>query len=502
MNCLVWNCRGAGGRFFPSLIRDYIKIYHIDFIAILETRISGIKAEKVIKKIGMDKCAKVEAIGFSGGIWCLWKSSCPPITVIASSRYCIHLKVNGNAPSAWYLSIIYASPQLGHREETWEELRQFKDSINLPWCLAGDFNTVLFSHEKDGGAPVNQASSTAFMNCINDCNLVDLGYSGPEFTWSRGNLRERLDRVLSNTAWHALFPNSTVTHLSLSSSDHCGLWLRLNNDLNSSEVTQNFKFLSPWLEHPEFKNQVISTWRDSSQWADNIQRMASNLSIWNKEVFGNIFKRKQRILRRLEVINRKLLEGNNDRLTILKQNLWTEYNTIIKDEEAYWLHHSKSKWISLGDCNTRFFHQAAIQRRRRNRISALLNEDGQWVYEDSDLYDLVLHFYKNLYTSLNYTPPPFHTVTSFPPIKDHDLYFLSKEVDIEETRKALFSMGNLKSPGPYGFHPVFFKSQWEVVGPSLHHFVQQCFLSPENIKEVNHTLITLIPKCEDPTLVS
>ncbi|MCI77954.1 non-LTR retroelement reverse transcriptase, partial [Trifolium medium] len=39
-------------------------------------------------------------------------------------------------------------------------------------------------------------------------------------------------------------------------------------------------------------------------------------------------------------------------------------------------------------------------------------------------------------------------------------------------------MGNLKAPGPDGFHPIFFMSQWEVVGPSLHQFVEKCFTSP------------------------
>ncbi|GAU21713.1 hypothetical protein TSUD_180570 [Trifolium subterraneum] len=243
MNCLVWNCRGAIGHNFPSLIRDYTRIYHIDFLAILETCINGNADEKVIKKFGMDNCVRVDAIGFSGGIWHLWRSNCPPITVISTSHHCIHLKINGNSSSACCLSIVYASPQLRHKENTREELRHLKDSLNIPWCIAGDFNIVLFGHEKIDGAPVNQSSCNAFLNCINDCKLVDLGCSGPEFTCSRGNLRERLDRVLISTSWKTLFPNSSVTHLSISLYDHCGLWLRLRP--NHHGARNNFKFLCP-----------------------------------------------------------------------------------------------------------------------------------------------------------------------------------------------------------------------------------------------------------------
>lgn len=68
MNCLVWNCKGAGKRNFPGLIRNCVRMYKLCFLAILEPRISGRCAEKVIDRLGFDGAARVEAIGFSGGI--------------------------------------------------------------------------------------------------------------------------------------------------------------------------------------------------------------------------------------------------------------------------------------------------------------------------------------------------------------------------------------------------------------------------------------------------
>lgn len=183
MNSLIWNCRGAGGRNFASMIRDFLSIYQLDFIAIIEPRISGPTADRVIKKIGLVEGARVDARGFSGGIWCLWRSSFISVSVISTSRYCVHLKMNPSSPSFWYISVIYASPNANNREEVWQEIRDFKDAYPGPWALAGDFNSIVSENERFGGAAYNNRSNNAFVECIEDCGLIDMGFSGPPFTW-------------------------------------------------------------------------------------------------------------------------------------------------------------------------------------------------------------------------------------------------------------------------------------------------------------------------------
>lgn len=75
-----------------------IRIFNLDFIAILEPRISGVRADRVIQKIGFVEGARIDACGFSGGIWCLWRSNFIPVDVISKSQFFIHLKMNPNTP--------------------------------------------------------------------------------------------------------------------------------------------------------------------------------------------------------------------------------------------------------------------------------------------------------------------------------------------------------------------------------------------------------------------
>lgn len=61
---------------------------------------------------------------------------------------------------------------------------------------------------------------------VETCNLQDLGYMGPSFTWQRARIEERLDRALENDYWISAFPQSLVSFLSRVKSDHRPILLR------------------------------------------------------------------------------------------------------------------------------------------------------------------------------------------------------------------------------------------------------------------------------------
>lgn len=313
---------------------------------------------------------------------------------------------------------------------------------------------------------------------------------------------ERLDRVLSSPSWQTMFPTSSVTHLPLLSSDHCGLWLRLQSGSSNPSYNSYFKFLSPWLDHPDFVDQVRHSWIPSDNWNHNIDRLTNSLKAWNKNVFGNIFQRKKCILSRLAGIDNKLMTCDNPRLVRIRKELLEDYNKLVYHEELYWFQQAKVKWINLGVRNTSFFHQSSLIRQCKNRIVALLDDSDIWVYDDRGIRDLISQFYRQLYASTGRPSMVFFTQSSFPTILEGDMDYLRRDISAGEVRAALFSMQNLKYPSPDGFHPLFFKSQWDIVGPSIVKFIHDRFLEPSKIKDVNGTLITLIPNCDDPERVS
>lgn len=93
---------------------------------------------------------------------------------------------------------------------------------------------------------------------------------------------------------------------------------------------------------------------------------------------------------------------------------------------------------------------------------------------------------------------PLITTTGFPRLDTASLVELEGPFTAAEIRDTVFSMSPLKAPGLDGLQPIFFHSQWDMVGPSVCELVSRIFCEPGLVKNLNETLVVLIPKVMHP----
>jgi hypothetical protein len=65
---------------------------------------------------------------------------------------------------------------------------------------------------------------------------------------------------------------------------------------------------------------------------------------------------------------------------------------------------------------------------------ALKNASDDWVYDDSDLQDLVTNFFKELYTSNGISSSDLVTQNGFPSLDEANILTLQRAVSFEETK--------------------------------------------------------------------
>ena len=73
----------------------------------------------------------------------------------------------------------------------------------------GDFNEVMKAEECKGGSSLS-CTSKEFGSWFADMELLDLPIVGKKFTWFRGNLCSKIERVLVEFQWLEMFNNLKV----------------------------------------------------------------------------------------------------------------------------------------------------------------------------------------------------------------------------------------------------------------------------------------------------
>lgn len=83
-------------------------------------------------------------------------------------------------------------------------MKSLRPPNHFLWLVAGDFNEVLFFHEKIGRKQMSEALMENFREAFEFCSLQDVGLSGDYFNWSNKHkgdtsTKERLDWAVANS---------------------------------------------------------------------------------------------------------------------------------------------------------------------------------------------------------------------------------------------------------------------------------------------------------------
>lgn len=174
---------------------------------------------------------------------------------------------------------------------------------------------------------------------------------------------------------------------------------------------------------------------------------------WSQSCFGNIKDEIEKVRTRLALSydNSSSPSPSTDRLA-----LESKLHQLLQQEHAFWKQRAKVFWLTDGDLNTKFFHQSANNRRKRNCIKGLFNEEGTWCTSDDELEKTILDYFGNLFSSSR--PLNIPEAVSFLPriVTDEMNAALTKRLTKEEIFSAIKHMHPSKAPGPDGFSPGFY----------------------------------------------
>ncbi|XP_061351250.1 uncharacterized protein LOC133296307 [Gastrolobium bilobum] len=378
-----------------------------------ETRTGGVNSRRLMKKLQFNSAIFEEANGFSGGIWVLSNDKKARVQLLSQSNQFIHMTVKIDDGPSFLCTAVYGSPREDERHVMWDDVKQLSLNVNLPWILAGDFNDIKCMGEKKGGSQPDS----------NKC-----------------------DR----------FADVEVRILPRHHSDHSPLLVKFSNRPNLWQ-DRPFRFIASWLDYPNFNDLMQDKWNKNVDFNQMLNRFVPILKKWNKEVYGNIGRRKNSLVNDIASVQLKRSVADSPNLHELEISLQNSLDHVLEEEELLWFQKSRHNWIMDGDKNTKFYHLRTVIRRSSNKISRLRSETNQWIENVNELKDPVCSFYKTLFTEdieeRRWLASANHWTSLSNALKDD----LIKVPSMAEVTKLLNGMNAFKAPGLDGFPAIFFQ---------------------------------------------
>jgi exonuclease III len=405
MKFLSWNCRGLSR---PSAIRSLrvlIRNFSPDVIFLSETKIAPPHATDILHRLGFYLISQVASSGSRGGLLLAWRPGIA-LECFASNENHISAWCYSDPPNTpWILSCVYGPPDRRDRIAFWESFSSVGKNFVGSWLCLGDFNSVLDQTEKFGGRPVVSSSNCPFRNFIDIFGMVDLGFTGNQYTWSnnrQGNciIKERLDRGLASSSWVHLFPEYSLLHIPAFSSDHHPILL--NTSGSPLFLPRPFKFEEFWTKDPTCGQVIDAAWQVAVSGnpafclVKKLKHTKAALRRWNSLYFGNIQNRIKSTLISIDKVQCGPASLNS---SVLESQLKLELEDLLVKEEIYWRNKSRETWLTCNDLNTKYFHTSTLIKRRSNAVDFLKSDSGVWLSDRPAIGGQFVTHFSNLFST-------------------------------------------------------------------------------------------------------
>eukprot|EP00253_Pinus_taeda_P005338 PITA_05338 len=221
---------------------------------------------------------------------------------------------------------------------------------------------------------------------MQDHDLIDIVPKNRRFTWSncslgKGNIMERLDRIMVNVTFLSSFSIAYATTLPFSTSDHYPTTLVLKAHCPLGPIP--FKYAPVVEQHP------------------NCQRNHS-----------------------------KSLVSTHRRITGLY--------SANREEEQKWRIKSRQLWLQGGDKNSAFFHKQAKFRKIRNNVTSIIDGEGNLQTTQGPIKKAAPYHYNALLTEMKEEEEYSDLLQYLPTRINKDINdSLVKEIEEEEKKEAI-----------------------------------------------------------------
>ncbi|KAL2224854.1 UNVERIFIED_CONTAM: hypothetical protein Sindi_2939200 [Sesamum indicum] len=510
LNLAVWNVRGLNKRDHQLALKDLISEYRLDFMGILETRVRINNIMHIQSVLLPHWKWFVDYATVGNRIWVAWDDNVMDVHILDLGNQIMHCRVTHRTDSeSLIITIVYGASEMIDRRSLWNTLESLaREHSDEPWLVGGgggDFNAVRDMNEVCGASGDIRMAMEEFNVGIQEAGLIPLPMQGEWYTWhncsmNSRSLWKRLDRILINDRWLARFPSSYYHCLLQRTSDHSPLLLHGDRQNQTGGM---FRFDNYLTLSPEFIPSVQNIWQNTIVGVPMFAVTHKLKAL--KPVFREQRRKKGDLTLNVQLAKGFLDEAQqlvssdrqNEAFLLLEHCCRLVYAKAAKLEQIMLQQRAKMQWMKGGDQCSRIFFRKIAKRRVARRILQINDDNGTIHTEPEEIINEFVCYYQNLLggnrrqitLNIGFLRPWARHILSNDEASHLILAFTPDDV-----KQAVFDIADDKAPGPDGYSSGFFKAVWPVVGQEVTKAVLEFFSTGKLLKQVNSTLLALIPK--------
>lgn len=165
----------------------------------------------------------------------------------------------------------------------------------------------------------------------------------------------------------------------------------------------SFKFNRSSLEDPSFNDLIKKTWNELAYnnpssllmtFKDKMVYMRKVVKKWQYEKRKSNIKELRNIQRALDMASEAMATHQLSlKMRCFIKELQKKKIKILEQEESFWQLKSRAIWLKEGDKNTKFFHNFANARRKKNSIWKIRDGRGRFIYSQQEISNEAVNFF-------------------------------------------------------------------------------------------------------------
>ncbi|KAL2223560.1 UNVERIFIED_CONTAM: hypothetical protein Sindi_3084800, partial [Sesamum indicum] len=417
-------------------------------------------------------------------IWVAWDDNVVDVHILDLGNQFMHCRVTHRTDSeSLIITIVYGASEMIDRRNLWNTLESLaREHSDEPWLVGGDFNAVRDMNEVCGASGDIRMAMEEFNAGIQEAGLIPMPMQGEWYTWHNcsTNSREVYGRnwivsLLMIDGLRGSPPHTIIASyrgLLTTRRSFCIGTGKIKQEntivgVPMFAVTRKLKALKPvFREQRRKKGDLTLNVQLAKGFLDEAQQLVSS-------------------------------DRQNEAFLLLEHCCRLVYAKAAKLEQIMLQQRAKMQWMKGGTNAPRIFFRKIAKRRVARRILQISDDNGTIHTEPEEIINEFVCYYQNLLggnrrqiaLDIGFLRPWARHILS-----NEEAGHLILAFTPDDVKQAVFDIADDKAPGPDGYSSGFFKAAWPVVGQEVTKAVLEFFSTGKLLKQVNSTLLALIPK--------